>query len=60
MQGSGGAAVESSMLDLDRRHSANIDAVLVRGSHRRLTMENVLAPHFIVRAIREEQARKGL
>ncbi|WP_174279538.1 DUF6176 family protein, partial [Sphingomonas bacterium] len=57
VQGAGGAAVDSSTLDLDRRHQAFMDAVLAKGSHRRLVTENVLAPDFIVRAVREQQGR---
>ncbi|WP_256731213.1 M1 family metallopeptidase [Sphingomonas sp. dw_22] len=35
-----------------------MDAVLARGSHRRLTTQNMLAPDFIVSAVREEQQRE--
>lgn len=59
VQGAGGAAVETSDLDLDRRHRAYMDAVLAKGSHVRLTTRNVLAPDFIVRAVRVEQTREG-
>ena len=58
VQGSGGAPVESSTLDLDRQHRACMDAVLVKGSHRRLITRNVLAPDFIVKAIADDQARE--
>ena len=57
VQGAGGAPVESSPLDLDRRHQAYMDAVLAKGSHRRLTTQNVLAPDFLVEAVRDEQQR---
>lgn len=58
VQGAGGAQVESSDLDLDRKHVAYMDAVLVKGSHRRLITQNVLAPDFIVQAIDQEQNRE--
>lgn len=57
VQGAGGAPVESSNLDLDRRHIAYMDAVLAKGSHRRMVTRNVLAPDFIVNAIGREQRR---
>lgn len=59
VQGAGGAQVDTSPLDIDRRHIAYMDAVLAAGSHRRLTTQNVLAPDFIVRAVRDEQRREG-
>ncbi|WP_174291578.1 DUF6176 family protein [Sphingomonas bacterium] len=55
VQGTGGAPVESSTLDLDRRHIAYMDAVLAKGTHRRLTTQNVLAADVIVRAVRDAQ-----
>lgn len=55
VQGAGGASVESSNLDLDRRHIAYMDAVLAKGSHERMVTQNVLAPDFIVDAVRREQ-----
>lgn len=55
VQGAGGAQVESSDLDLDRRHTAYMDAVLAKGSHIRMATRNVLAPDFVVRAIHDEQ-----
>lgn len=58
VQGAGGANVESSTLDLDRQHVAYMNAILAKGSHRRLTTQNVLAPDFIVHAVGEEQRRE--
>lgn len=57
-QGAGRKEVESSTLDLDRRHMAYMDEVLSQGSHRRLATRNVLAPDFIVAAVRREQVRE--
>lgn len=57
--GEGGAPVESSTSDLDRKHQDYMDAVLAKGSHRRLNTENVLLRDFIVRAIRDQQRREG-
>lgn len=56
VQGTGGASVESSTMDMDRKHIAYMAAVLAKGTHRRLTTQNVLAPDFIVNAVRREQA----
>lgn len=58
VQGVGGATVESSNLDLDRRHVAYMDAVLAKGSHRRMTAQNVLAPDFLIAAVQHQQRRE--
>ncbi|WP_234419349.1 DUF6176 family protein [Sphingomonas sp. EC-HK361] len=58
VQGVGGSPVERSTLDLDRRHMAFMKAVLVKGSHRQLVTQNVLAPDFIVKAVRNEQRQE--
>lgn len=58
VQGAGGSQVESSNLDLDRRHIEYMKAVLAKGSHVRLETRNILAPDFIVSAVRDEQARE--
>ncbi|MHA0317207.1 DUF6176 family protein [Sphingomonas melonis] len=55
VKGAGGKPVESSDHELDRRHIAYMDAVLIKGSHARLQTENVLVPDFIVRAVAAEQ-----
>ena len=59
VEGAGGASVETSSSELDRRHVAYMDAVLVKGSHRRLDTRNVLAPDFAIAAVRAEQGREG-
>lgn len=58
VQGAGGRSVENSSAKLDRDHVAYMDHVLVKGSHRRLTTKNVLAPDFIVAAVRQEQVHQ--
>lgn len=55
-QGEGGARVESSPLDIDKKHQAFMDEVLKPGSHARLDTEFMLAPDFAVEAIRAHQA----
>ena len=59
VEGAGGAPVETSPSELDRRHMGFIDEVLVKGSHRRLETRNVLAPDFAVAAVRAEQRSEG-
>ena len=57
VQGAGGATVESSDAELDRRHTADMDEVLAKGSHARLITRNVLASDFIVATVAREQRR---
>lgn len=59
IQGVGSEPVESSTLEVDRRHMAYMAEVLVPRSHARLATENVLAPDAMILAVREQQAREG-
>lgn len=55
-QGQGGARVEGSPLEIDRKHLAFMDEVLKPHAHTTLDTEFVLMPDFVVEAIRAHQA----